>query len=137
MKDRDKVQELLESLSPKPLPPELKKKLLSTAYRKQNRFQIITPVLGKVFSICCVLVVMTFVFDLMITDSEKKNLTAIMDGSQTSELMIELDLKEIAAELFKNEYDKSLNQWLIRLYKTKKKSAKFTNYQSIIDILKE
>jgi hypothetical protein len=137
MKNKDNVQELLESLSPKPLPPGLKKKLLSTAYRKQQRFQIITPVLGKVFFLCCVLVVMAFVFDLMITDSEKRNLTAMMDGSQTSETMIEQDLKEIAEELFKNEYEKSLNQWLIQHYKTQKKSAEFTNYQSIIDILKE
>ena len=137
MKNKDNVQELLESLSPKPLPPGLKKKLLSTAYRKQQRFQIITPVLGKVFFLCCILVVMAFVFDLMITDSEKRNLTAMMDGSQTSETMIEQDLKEIAEELFKNEYEKSLNQWLIQHYITQKKSAEFTNYQSIIDILKE
>jgi len=137
MKNKDNVQELLESLSPKPLPPGLKKKLLSTAYRKQQRFQIITPVLGKVFFLCCILVVMAFVFDLMITDSENRNLTAMMDGSQTSETMIEKDLKEIAEELFKNEYEKSLNQWLIQHYKIQKKSAKFTNYQSIIDILKE
>ena len=137
MKKKDSVQELLESLSPKPLPPGLKKKLLSTAYRKQQRFQIITPVLRKVFSVSCVLVVMAFVFDLMITDSENRNLKAMMDGSQTSETMIEQDLKEIVEELFKNEYEKSLNQWLIQHYKTQKKSAEFTNYQSIIDILKE
>lgn len=137
MEEKDKVQELLESLSPKALPSGLKKKLLSTAYQKQRKLQVITPVLGKVFSICCILVVMAFVFDLMITDSENKNLTAMMDGSQTSEVIIEQELKEIVEELFKNEFDKNLNQWLIRYYKNQKKSAKFTHYQSIIDILKE
>ena len=48
-----------------------------------------------------------------------------------------LSPKEIAEELFENEYEKSLNQWLIQHYKTQKRSAEFTNYQSIIDILKE
>jgi len=60
-----------------------------------------------------------------------------MDGSQTSEVLIEKDLQEIAAELFEIEYDKNLNQWLIRHYKTEKKSAKLESFQNIIEILKE
>lgn len=137
MKDTDKVQELLESLSPKPLPPEFRKKILSTAYQKQRKFQVIIPVLQKAFFICGVLGVMALVFDTVITNSENKHIVAVMDGSQASEVMIEKDLQEIAAELFEIEYDKNLNQWLIRHYKTEKKSAKLTSYQNIIEILKE
>lgn len=137
MKDTDKVQELLESLSPKPLPPEFRKKILSTAYQKQRKFQVIIPVLQKAFFICGVLGVMALVFDTVITNSENKHIAAVMDGSQASEVMIEEDLQEIATELFEIEYDKNLNQWLIRHYKTEKKSAKLTSYQNIIEILKE
>ncbi|MCK4759564.1 MAG: hypothetical protein KAT69_05915 [Candidatus Aminicenantes bacterium] len=137
MKDTDKVQELLESLSPKPLPPEFRKKILSTAYQKQRKFQVIIPVLQKAFFICGVLGVMALVFDTVITNSENKHIVAVMDGSQASEVMIEEDLQEIATELFEIEYDKNLNQWLIRHYKTEKKSAKLTSYQNIIEILKE
>lgn len=137
MKDTDKVQELLESLSPKPLPPEFRKKILSTAYQKQRKFQVIIPVLQKAFFICGVLGVMALVFDTVITNSENKHIVAVMDGSQASEVMIEKDLQEIASELFEIEYDKNLNQWLIRHYKTEKKSAKLTSYQNIIEILKE
>ena len=137
MKDTDKVQELLENLSPKPLPAEFRKKILSTAYQKQRKFQVIIPVLRKAFFICVVLGVMALVFDTVNTNSENKHIAAMMDGSQASEVMIEKDLQEIALELFEIEYDKNLNQWLIRHYKTKKKSAKLTSYQNIIEILKE
>lgn len=137
MRDLDKIQILLERLSPKPLPPEFREKILSTAYQKQRKFQVIIPVLQKALFICGVLGVMALVFDTVITNSENKHLAAMMDGSQTSEVLIEKDLQEIAAELFEIEYDKNLNQWLIRHYKTEKKSAKLESYQNIIEILKE
>jgi len=137
MRSLDKIQILLERLSPKPLPPEFRKKILSTAYQKQRKFQVIIPVLQKAFFICGVLGVMALVFDTVITNSENKHIAAVMDGSQASEVMIEKDLQEIAADLFEIEYDKKLNQWLIRHYKTEKKSAKLTSYQNIIEILKE
>ncbi|TET66543.1 MAG: hypothetical protein E3J56_14245 [Candidatus Aminicenantes bacterium] len=137
MRSLDKIQIRLERLSPKPLPPEFRKKILSTAYQKQRKFQVIIPVLQKAFFICGVLGVMALVFDTVITNSENKHIAAVMDGSQASEVMIEKDLQEIATELFEIEYDKNLNQWLIRHYKTEKKSAKLTSYQNIIEILKE
>jgi len=137
MKDTDKVKELLENLSPKPLPPEFRRKILSTAYQKQRKFQVIIPVLQKVFFICVVLGVMALVFDTVITNSENKHIAAMMDGFQASRVLIEKDLQEIAVELFEIEYDKNLNQWLMRHYKTAKKSAKLTSYQNIIEILKE
>ena len=137
MRDLDKIQILLERLSPKPLPPEFREKILSTAYQKQRKFQVIIHVLQKALFICGVLGVMALVFDTVITNSENKHLAAMMDGSQTSEVLIEKDLQEIAAELFEIEYDKNLNQWLIRHYKTEKKSAKLESYQNIIEILKE
>ena len=108
MKDTDKVKELLENLSPKPLPPEFRRKILSTAYQKQRKFQVIIPVLQKVFFICVVLGVMALVFDTVITNSENKHIAAMMDGFQASEVMIEKDLQEIAVELFEIEYVKHL-----------------------------
>jgi len=137
MRSLDKIQILLERLSPKPLPPEFRKKILSTAYQKQRKFQVIIPVLRKAFFICVLLGVMALVFDTVITNNENKHLASMMDGSQTSRVLIEKDLQEIAVELFEIEYDKNLKQWLIRHYKTKKKSAKLTSYQKIIEILKE
>jgi ABC-type transport system involved in multi-copper enzyme maturation permease subunit len=137
MKDEDKVQELLESLSPKPLPAELRKKLLSTAHRNQRKSQVMTPVLVIVFSMCCMLIALALFSDIMITNSENEHVSAIMDYFLTSEVTLEKDLQEIATELFTIEYDKSLNQWLIQHYRTKKKSAKLSSYQSIIEILKE
>jgi hypothetical protein len=80
---------------------------------------------------------MAFVFDTVMTNSENKHLASVMNGSENSNVLIEKDLKEIAIELYEIEYDKNLNQWLIRHYKTKKKSTKLTSYQKIIEILKE
>jgi mRNA-degrading endonuclease YafQ of YafQ-DinJ toxin-antitoxin module len=137
MKDEDKVQELLENLSPKPLPEELREKLLSTAHQNQRKSQVMTPVLVIVFSMCCVLIALAIFSDIMITNSENEHVSAIMDYFLASEVTLEKDLQEIATELFTIEYDKSLNQWLIQHYRTKKKSAKLSSYQSIIEILKE
>jgi hypothetical protein len=137
MKDSDKVQELLENLSPKALPAELREKLLSTAHQNQRKSQVMTPVLVMVFSLCCVLVALALFSDIIIKNSENKHFSAIMDYFLAYDANLEKDLQEIATELFTIECDKSLNQWLIQHYRTKKKSAKLTSYQSIIDILKE
>ena len=137
MRSPDKIQILLEKLFPKPLPPEFRKKILSNAYQKQRKSQVIKPVLQKAFLICVVLGVMALIFDTMMTNSENKHLASVMNGSQTSRISIEKELREIAVELFEIEYDKNLNKWLIRHYKTKRKSAKLTSYQKIIEILKE
>lgn len=137
MKDKDKVQELLESLSPKSLPAELREKLLSTTHQNQRKSQVMTPILVMVLSICCVLVTLALFSDIMITNSENEYFSAITDYFLASELTIEKDLQEIAKELFTIEYDKNLNQWLIQHYRTRKKSAKLTSYQKIIKILKE
>lgn len=137
MKDTDKVQELLESLSPKPMPEELREKLLSTAHQSQRKSQVMTPVLVMVFSICCLLVALALFSDIMIKNSENKHFSAIMDYFLASEVTLEKDLQEIATELFTIECDKSLNQWLIQHYRTRKKSAKLTSYQRIIEMLKE
>lgn len=137
MKDKDKVQELLESLSPKPLPEELREKLLSTIHQNQRKSQVMTPVLVIVFSICCVLVTLALFSDIMIKNSEDEHLSAIMDYFLASEVTLEKDLQEIATELFTIEYDKNLNQWLIQHYRTRKKPTKLTSYQKIIEILKE
>lgn len=137
MKNKDKVQELLESLSPKPLPGELKKKLLSTANLNQRKSQVMTPVLVMVFAICCVLVALALFSDVMITNSENEQFSDIMKYLLASEVTLEKDLQEIAKELFTIEYDKNLNQWMMQYYRTRNKSAKITSYQRIIEILKE
>jgi len=137
MKNTDKAQKLLERLSPKPLPADLREKLLSTALQNQRKSQVMTPVLVMVFSICCVLVALALFSDIMITNSENEHFSAIMDYFLASELTLEKDLQEIATELFTIECDKSLNQWLIQHYRTKNKSAKLASYQRIIEILKE
>ena len=137
MKNKDKVQELLESLSPKPLPAELREKLLSTAHQNQRKSQVMTPVLVMVFSICCVLIALALFSDIMITNSENEQFSDIMASFLTSEVTLEKDLQEIATELFTLECDKNLNQWMMQYYRTRNKSAKITSYQRIIEILKE
>ena len=137
MEGFNKTQEILEGLSPKPLPPGLREKVLSTAYQRQRKFQVISPVLRTLFVISSALIVLAFFCDIMIKNSENHFLTSIMNGSQVSEMVLDKDLQEMTKELFKIEYDQHLNQWVIRHYKTKKTAAKLTSYQSIMDILKE
>ncbi len=137
MKDLDKTQELLESLSPKPLPPELRDKILLAVHQRKTKPPVITPAVRVATAISCVLIVLALGFNAMIRNNENQYLTAMMGVSPASEAIIEKELQEVATELFKIEYDEHLNQWLVRYYRSKKKTAKIKTYQSIIDILKE
>ena len=119
------------------MPPELREKILSTAYKRQREFLVISPVLRTLFAISSVLIVLAFFCDNLIKNSENDFLTSIMNGSQVSEIMLDKDLQEMKDELFKIDYDQRLNQWVIRHYKTKKTEAKLTGLQRIMDILKE
>lgn len=133
----NKTQEVLEDLSPRPMHPELREKIISTAYQRQKKFLVISPVLRTLFAISSVLIVVAFFCDSLIKNSENDFLTSIMNGSQVSEKMLDKDFQEMKNELFKIDYDQRLNQWVIRHYKTKKKEAKLTCLQRIMDILKE
>lgn len=137
MRDDNKVQKLLEKLSPKPLSPEIKEKILSGAYQRERKFQVITPVLRWVFTASCVLIVITFVFDSVVKSRESNHLTAMMDGSKASEILKDKELKDMIRELFKIEYNQDLGRWLIRYQKTEKKVARLLDYQHLMDILKE
>ena len=132
-----KTQEILEDLYPKPMPPELREKILTTAYQKKREFFVISPVLRTLFAISSVLIVLAFCFDIMIKNSENDFLTSIMNGSRVSEMKLDEDLQEMKNELFRIDYDKHLDQWVIRHYKTKKTEAKLSGFQRIMDILKE
>jgi hypothetical protein len=133
----DKTQEILEDLSPKPMPSEVREKILATAYRKQREFFVISPALRAVFAISSVLIVLAFFCDIMIKNSENNFLTSIMNRSRVSELMMDKNLQEMKEMLFKLEYDQRLHQWVIRHYKVKKTTAKLTSIQKIMDMLKE
>lgn len=133
----NKTQEILEGLSPNPMPPGLREKILSTAFQRQREFLVISPVLRTLFAISSVFIVLAFFCDIMIKNNENDFLTSIMNGSQVSEMILDKDLQEMKDELFKIDYDQRLNQWVIRHYKTKKTAAKITGLQKIMDILKE
>ncbi len=133
----NKTQEILEGLSPKPLSPELREKILSKANLRKREFLVFSSVLRTIFAVSSVLIVLAFFFDIMFKNSENDFLTSIMNGSQVSDMILDKDLQEMTNELFKIEYNQRLNQWVIRHYKTKKTEAKLTSFQRIMDILKE
>ena len=132
-----RTQEILEDLHPKPMPPKLKEKILSTAYQRQREFPVVSPIFRVLFAISSILIVLAFFCDIMIKNSENNFLTSILNGSQVSEMKLEEKLREMKDELFRIDYDQHLNQWVIRHYKTKKTEAKLSGFQRIKDILKE
>ena len=137
MEGFNKTQEILEGLEPKPLPPEVREKILATAYRRQREFFVIPAALRAIFAVSAVLIVLAFFCDIMIKKSENNFLTSIMKGSQISEMVLDKNLEEMKDMLFRIEYDQRLHQWVIRHYKIKKTTAKLTSIQRIMDILKE
>lgn len=137
MEGFDKTQEILEGLEPKPLPSEIREKILATAYRRQREFFVISPALRAIFAVSAVLIVLAFFCDTLIKNSENNFLASIMNGSQISQIMLDKNLQEMTKELFVIEYDQRLHQWVIRHYKPKKTEAKLLDLKRIMDILKE
>lgn len=136
----DKTQETLEGLSPRPMPPELREKILSTAYRRQREFPVVSPAFRTIFIVSSVLIVLALFCDTMIKNSENNFLTSIISGPQISEIVLDEDAQEMKdelLELFKIEYDQRLNQWVIRRYKTKRTEAKLSDFKRIMDMIKE
>lgn len=137
MRDDNNIQKLLEKLSPKPLSPEIKEKILSRAYQRERKFQAVTPVLRWVLAVSCVLIVVAFVFDSVIKNAESSHLTAMMDGSQSAETIRDKELQDMIRELFKLENDQNLGRWFLRHQKMERKAAKLLDYQNLTDLLKE
>jgi hypothetical protein len=137
MKDDNNIHKLLEKLSPRPLPQQIRERILLKAYQRERKFQALTPVLRWVLAGSCVLIAMAFVFDTAIKNRENSRLTAMMDGSQATEILRDQELQDMIRELFKIEYNQNLGRWLIRHQKAERKAAKLLDYQRLMDILKE
>lgn len=137
MKEDNKVQKLLEKLSPRPLSPGIREKILFGTYQKERKYRVITPVLRWVFTASCVLIVLALIFDSVAKNSESSHLTAMMDGSKASEILREKELQDMIRELFKIEYDQRFDRWIILYQKTKKRESKLLDYQHLMDLLKE
>lgn len=137
MEKVNKPEKILEGLSPKPIPPELKERILSKAYQRRSESFVISPALQKMFAFCSVLIVLAFFSDILIKNSENEFLTSILNGSQVPELALEKNLKEMRGEIFRIDYDRRFDQLVVRHYKAKRSGAKLSSLQRILDILKE
>jgi hypothetical protein len=137
MKELGRTQRLLESLSPKPLPAELKEKILAVAYQKRRKSLVIAPALRTAYFLCFLLIILALASDNIMTKSENERLTAVIDTSQNSEAVKEKEFQKVMAELFEIENDKALTQWLIHHYKINEESAKLMSFQSMMNRLKE
>ena len=137
MGDMNKTEELLESLSPKLMPQELKERIIAKAYNTKRERQVLTPAYRIVLTISCLLLFVAFLSEGMIQKNESRFLASIIDITQTTETALENNLQKLTADLLNIEYDSSLNQWITRHYKIRRKPVKLKTYQDILDILKE
>jgi len=136
MKNNHETEKILEEISPKTMPSELKERILRNAYQKKRKFRLLSPAYRILFGISCVLLLVVFFSNHMIQKRESHYVSSIMNRSQVSEKGLEKDLKEMTEDL-KIKYDPSFNQWLTRHYRGHKKEGKLRNYQDILIILKE
>jgi hypothetical protein len=137
MRDLNKTEKLLESLSPKPMQQELKEKIMSNIYHKKRELRILSPAYRIVLAISCVLLFVFVLSEFLIRKSENLFMASLVDRTQTSETESENDLQKLTADLFNIEYGSDLNQWLSWQFKVHRKPAKFKTYQDILNILKE
>ena len=137
MGDMNKTEELLESLSPKPLSTELKEKIIANADYKLRKLRVLSPAYRILFAASCFLLILFCVSEIFIQKSERNHFASIINRTETSEAAPENDLQKLTADILNIEYDSNLNQWLIRHYKIHRKPEKLKTYQDILDILKE
>ena len=137
MRNIHKTERLLESLSPKPLPPELKEKIIANVNNKLRKMWVLLPVYRIIFAVSCFLLILFCISEIFIQKSERNHLASIINSPQATGAAHENDLQKMTADLLNIEYESNLNQWLIRHYKIHRKPAKLKTYQDILDILKE
>jgi len=137
MRDINKTERLLERLSPKPLPQELKEKIITNAHHKKREMRVLSPAYRIGFAVSCILLFVFVLSEVLIRKSEIRFVTSIIDRTQTSETALENDLQKFTADLLNIEYDSNFNQWLCRHYKIHRKPTKLKTYQDILNILKE
>jgi hypothetical protein len=137
MKNVNKAERILERLSPKPMPSEIKERILLKAQQKKGDFRTISPAYRALFGISLILLLIVFLGDLVIRKSEYRYLVSIMNGQQVSEDTLEEEFKEMTDGLINIEDESYLNHWLTRHYPMHKKHGKLRDYQDILDILKE
>lgn len=137
MEDGNNTRELLEKLFPKPLSPEIRKKILSTAYQGERKFQVVTPIIRRVFAVCCLLIAAALGFDSVVKNGESSRLTAMMNGAQAAETIREEELRDAIKELFIIDHNENLARWFIRHQENKRRAAELLDFQRFMDILKE
>lgn len=137
MRDINKTERLLERLSPKPLPQELKEKIITNAHHKKREMRILSPAYRIVLAISCVLLFVFFLSEFLIRKSENRFVASITNRAPSSMAAPENDLQQLTAELLNMEYDHDLNQWLSWQFKIHRKPEKLKTYQDILNILKE
>jgi len=137
MGDINKTEKLLESLSPKPLRSELKKKIIANAHHKKREMRILSPAYQVMLTLSCVLIFVVFLSEFLIRKSEIRFVASITNRAPSSVAAPENELQKFTADLLNTEYDSNFNQWLCRHYKIHRKPTKLKTYQDILNILKE
>jgi len=137
MKNTNKAAKILEQLSPKPMPSEIKERILLKARQKKREYGTLSPAYRALFGISLILLLVVLLSDLVIRKNECRYLVSVMNGQQVSEDTLEEGLKEMTDGLINSEDESYLNQWLARHYRRHKKHGRLRNYQDVLDILKE
>ena len=137
MGNANRTEKYLEKISPKPMPSELRKKILSTLSQRKKELRVCSPAYKRLFGISCIFIFVALFCDILIQNSERSYLASIMNGPQVSEIKIEKDFKEMTEDLLQIGNYPSFIQWLTYCLKVHRKDGKLRNHQVILDILRE
>ena len=96
--DADDIEKTLLSLSPKPIPPGVRARVLESALRKQ-RDLVMTPWMSATAGACVLLMAIAVLGDAAVTKSQNDNLRALLNGSRVSRLAEE-DAGTLPAEIY-------------------------------------
>jgi len=137
MRNIHETEKILEKISHKSMPLEVKERILKNVFQKKRELRVLSPAYRILFGISCLLLLAVFFSNHMIQKRESHYAASIIKGSRISEAGLEKELESVTEGLLEIKTELSFNQWLSRNYKIYRKEQRSRNYQDILDILEE
>jgi hypothetical protein len=137
MNNDDNTERMLKSLTRKPPPPDLRKRILSAAHQKERQSLVSTPTFRWAMAAGCFLVMIALVLDMMTASSEAAYLNSLMNNAHSKDARHEKYVLEAVPEIGGPEDSRRFMQWLLRNSMLRRKEAKCMSLTSLIKKFRE
>ena len=124
MKDLQKIEDLLRGFKRKPVPPEIKEKILRLASQETVQMRPLVNSFRRVAAVCSALIVVVFFLETKISEDQVRRISVLQNTSFESEtLELNSDLT-IIFEPLDEAHDSRYVSWIKNRYFREKRTAK-------------